>query len=320
MNFFSRTFFVFCCIAFQGLAHSEVVGRHGNLRVQGRHIVDKSDQPVSLAGMSLFWSQWKGEFYNRETVAWLKEDWKASVMRIAVGITDDGYLGKPDVEMKKVRSVVEAAIAEDIYVIIDWHDHHAEDHTAQAVKFFSEVSRDYGQHPNVIYEVYNEPLDVSWSQTIKPYAEKVIATIRENDPDNLIVVGTPRWSQRVDLAAADPIRDVNVAYSLHFYAGTHKDELRSTASVALEAGIPLFVTEWGTVNANGDGAVDRSSMKEWTRFLKDNKLCHLNWSICDKAEGASVLRPGSSTIGGWADSDLTDSGRFVRTLVRQWGH
>ncbi|WED66827.1 glycoside hydrolase family 5 protein [Synoicihabitans lomoniglobus] len=291
------------------------VSVHGRLRTAGNQIVGKHGEPVSLAGMSFFWSQWKGEFYQPSTVAWLKADWQANLVRAAVGVGRDG---QPDPDLDKVHALIRAAIDQDIYVIIDWHDHRAEAHTAAAVAFFEEMARTYAGNPHVIYEIYNEPLQVSWSETIKPYAETVIAAIRAHDPDNLIIVGTPNWSQRVDEAAADPLDDSNVAYTLHFYAGTHKADLRARAITALEANIALFVTEWGTVNADGDGEVDHESVAAWMKFMRQWNLSHANWAVSDKEEGASIVRPGASTSGGWTDDDLTASGRFVRELIRDW--
>lgn len=280
-------------------------------------------QPGSVAGPSLFWSNngWGGEkFYTRGAVAAAKSDWNAKLIRAAMGVEDPGgYIEQPAANLAKVRTVVEAAIANDMYVIIDWHSHHAERHTQAAVQFFQQMARDYGQHNNVIYEIYNEPLGVSWSQTIKPYAQTVIAAIRAIDPDNLIVVGTPRWSQDVDAAANDPITGYrNIAYVLHFYAGTHKQELRNKAQYALDRGIPLFVTEWGTVNANGDGGVNAQETQAWMNFLRDNKISHANWALNDKNEGASALRLGANPQGGWASGDYTASGNLVREIVRGW--
>lgn len=299
-----------------------IVTTHGRLQVAGNRIVGSHGRPVSLAGNSFFWSQWMGRFYTAGTVAWLKQDWGATIVRAALGIhRENGYLQQPAENQQRILTVVDAALAHDLYVIIDWHDHHAEEHAEQAVAFFGDMARRYGHRPNVIYEIFNEPLaKASWAKDIKPYAAKVIAAIRQHDPDNLIVVGTPVWSQRVDLAAADPIQDPNVAYALHFYAGTHKAELRAHAERALQTGAALFVTEWGTCNADGNGPIDQASVREWMAFIRRHDLSHCNWSIADKRETAAVLEPGASAQGGWKEGDLTPSGRFVRDLIRGWGH
>ncbi len=296
---------------------SSPVARHGRLQVKGNRILGKDGRPASLAGMSLFWSQWIPQYYTAETVAWLKKDWNATVIRAAIAAVPGGYVEHPEAEMAKARTVIDAAVKEGVYVIVDWHDHRAEQHADQAATFFAEIAKRYGKKANLIYEIYNEPLKVSWPNVIKPYAEKVIAAIRKHDPDNLIVVGNPSWSQDVDVAAADPIKDPNVAYALHFYAGTHKQWLRDKAKKAMDLGAALFVTEWGTVNANGDGAIDRQSMDEWIAFMKENHLSHCNWSVADKKEGASILNPGTPPAG-WTDAQLTDSGRYVRDLIRGW--
>ncbi len=299
---------------------SGIVSAHGRLRADHSHIVGEDGKPVSLAGVSFGWSQWEAaRFYNAGVVNWLKQDWHASIVRAALGIDPAGYLGQPAENKARVTAVIDAAIAADLYVLIDWHDHHAHQHPELAVAFFQEMARRYGHKPNIIYEIYNEPMgDITWAQDIKPYAERVIAAIRASDPDNLIVVGTPTYSQDVDLATADPIKDPNLAYSLHFYAGTHKQSLRDKALVALNRGFALFVTEWGTCLADGAGGVDAPSVQEWMTFLREHQLSHCNWAVYDKHETASILAPTAASIGNWTDADLSPSGRFARELIRNW--
>jgi endoglucanase len=294
------------------------VENYGQLQVTGNKILGKGNTPVQLRGMSLFWSQWIGKYYNAEAIKWLKDDWRCTVVRasMGVGMAEDGYLKNPEREKQKVIDVVDAAIKEGIYVIIDWHDHHAESNTEASKTFFSEMAAKYGDKPNVIYEIYNEPLNVSWNTVIKPYSEAVIAAIRAKDPDNLIICGTGNWSQRVNEAASNQITDPNVAYTLHFYSATHKQSLRDDAIKALSKGAALFVTEFGTSEASGDGTFDKAETNTWFTFLDENKISWCNWSLADKSETSAALKPGASATGGWASSQLSESGIFIRDYLR----
>jgi endoglucanase len=191
--------------------------------------------------------------------------------------------------------------------------------------FFTEMAQRYGQSPNVIYEIFNEPDDKgpnggadTWD-VIKAYANEIIPVIRAKDPDNLIIVGTPSWSQRVDQAADAPLSGTNIAYTLHFYAATHKQYLRDLATQALNKGVALFVTEWGTCEASGTGTLDAAETDTWLKFLDDNQLSSANWDIADKdGETCSALLPNRSTTGGWSASDLTASGKLVRGKLRAY--
>ncbi|MES2822964.1 MAG: cellulase family glycosylhydrolase [Pseudomonadota bacterium] len=276
-------------------------------------------QVGSISGASMFWSNtgWGAEkYYNAQAVSWLKSDWNAKLVRAAMGVNDTGgYLTDPS-NKTRVMAVVDGAIANDMYVIIDFHTHLAQNYKAQSIAFFQEMATKYGNKTNVIYEIYNEPLQVSWSAVIKPYAIDVIKAIRAIDPDNLIIVGTPTWSQDVDVAALDPIVGYgNIAYTLHFYAGTHKQSLRDKAALALSRGIPLFVTEWGSTDASGDGAVNVTETNAWVAFMKANHISNANWSLTDKAEGSAALVAGSSGTGGW---QLTTSGALARSITQGW--
>jgi aryl-phospho-beta-D-glucosidase BglC (GH1 family) len=298
-----------------------IVSFHGRLRAEKARIFGAHGNPVSLAGNSFFWSQWQGKYYTPEVVGWLKTNWRSTIVRAALGVKPEcgnSYLQHPAENLARVTRVIDAAIAEDIYVIIDWHDHEAHLHTAQAVAFFTDMARRYGHQPHVIYEIFNEPLEVSWVDDVKPYAEQVIAAIRAIDAENLIIVGSPHWSQDVDVAAADPVKGANIAYSLHFYAGTHKQTLRNKAMKAMELGAALFVTEWGACNADGTGPIDHVSVKHWMAFMREYQLSHCVWSVSDKKETASIITPAASPEGSWNDADLTESGLYARHYIRNW--
>ncbi len=218
--------------------------------------------------------------------------------------------------MQKIFQVVDACINLGIYVIVDWHDHEAEDHLEQAKIFFRTIANKYGDKPNLIYEIFNEPLDESWSDVLKPYSEAVITEIRNIDPDNIIVVGTPNWSQDVNDAADDPLEFENIAYTLHFYAGTHRQSLRNKATYAINKGLPLFVTEWGLTGADGAGDLDYAETALWIDFMDQNQLSWCNWTVIDGDGGSAAIKTGSSTTGGWENIDLTPSGLFVRKEIR----
>jgi endoglucanase len=291
------------------------VERHGSISVQGNRIVDKTGQPVMLRGMSLFWSQWMGKYYTPEVVRWLRDDWNVNVIRAAVAVHQGGYMANPKAEMRKLEAVLDAAIANGIYVIVDWHAHEAE--PKAAADFFGKVAKKYGGYPNIIYETYNEPLPKhGWADVLKPYHRQVISSIRTHDPDNLVVVGTRSWSQDVDEAAADPLNLPNVAYVLHFYAGTHKQPLRDKAQKALDRGAALFVTEYGTTEATGNGPVDAEETRRWWNFMENNKISYLAWSIADKRESSAALLPGASTKGRWKDDQISQSGKLIREQIR----
>jgi endoglucanase len=307
--------------AFMARSQTTIVEKYGQLKVKGSYILSEKGDTVQLRGMSFFWHQWMGQFYNPGTVKWLRDDWKCTVVRAAIGVESGGYLEQPFEAKDKTNRIVKAAIEYGIYVIIDYHSHEAHNDVDAAKKFFAEMSKKYGKYPNVIYEIYNEPLkDISWNEDIKPYAEEVIKTIRENDPDNLIICGTRQWSQLVAEASLSPVKDSNTVYTLHFYAASHGEGLREGAKRAIENGIAIFVSEFGTCDYTGSGPLDYEATKEWLKFLDEYKISWCNWSIADKEETSAAVYLGASWSGKWKESKLTPSGKFIREeLIRKNG-
>jgi endoglucanase len=291
------------------------VALHGALSVTGNQVVDKNSNPVQLKGMSLFWSQWMGKYYNSKAIDWLVDDWMVTVIRVAMGVEMDGYLNHTQEEKDMVQSVVEECILKGIYVIVDWHDHHANMHLKESKAFFKEFSHAYGAYPNVLWEIWNEPEEVDWAKVIKPYHEELVPVIRKNSK-SIIILGTDRWSSGVDTASEDPVAGKNLAYTLHFYAFSHKDDYRRKAMTALNNSVPVFVSEWGTCDYSGNGTLDLDSSRMWAKFMDTHNISFINWAVSDKYESCSALLPGANENGDWKDSDLTPSGFFVRKLLR----
>jgi len=285
-------------------AASGPVSYYGQLEASGNRIVgENTGRPAQVKGMSYFWSNWSAKWWNAETLDRMVDEFKCDVVRCSYGVNDNGSVYDSSDETR-LRQVIEAAIARDVYVIIDWHTHGAQKNIREAKSFFTEMAKDYGRYDNVIFELYNEPVQVDWA-TIKAYAEAVIPCIRTYS-DNLILVGTPTWSQDVNNAADNPIRDENVAYVLHFYAGTHGQFLRDKGDYALSKGIPLFVSEWGSVNADGNGGIAYSSTEEWLTWMDQNKLSWCNWAINDKDETSSIF---------YSDGSLRVAGTYLKEIL-----
>jgi len=309
--------FLYLCLLFTVIVTAQPVKKHGQLKVSGVQLVDQHGKPVVLRGMSFGWHCFWPRFYNEGSVKWLAEDWKCDVIRAAMGVEPaDGYLQKPDWSVEKIKNVVDAAIRENIYVIIDFHSHNIK--LEEAKKFFGEMAKAYGKYPNVIYEVFNEPDYETWSE-VKNYSIEVIKTIRAVDPDNIILVGSPHWDQDVQVAADDPIKGFdNLMYTFHFYAATHKDDLRKRGDYALGKGLPLFISESAGMEASGDGPINDAEWDKWIDWAEKNKVSWITWSVSDKNETCSVLLPSARAEGNWKDTDLKESGIKARALLRKY--
>lgn len=289
----------------------------GQLQVKGAQLCSDKGNPIVLRGVSLGWHNLWPRFYNAQAIKWLKDDWHANVIRAAMGIQiEDNYFDNPDFAMKCMSPVIKAAIKNGVYVIIDWHAHTM--HTKEATTFFTNMAKKYGKYPNVIYELYNEPIQDNWD-SLKVYGKTIITAIRQYDPDNIILMGCPHWDQDIDLAAASPIEGVsNVMYTVHFYAATHKDYLRNKMETAIESGLPVFVSECAGMEASGDGPLNTEEWQKWIDLMEKLKVSWVNWSISDKNETCSMLLPRAKSEGNWTNDVIKPYGTKVRNYLREY--
>ena len=296
------------------------------LHVEGTRLVDSQGRPVVMRGISIGWHNLWPRFYNSETVVRLHDDWGCGLFRAAIGADDldellngttyhPGYITDPQGALQKLFAVVDGAVSCGAYIIVDWHSHVL--HLEEATEFFTAVAERYKGVPNVIYELFNEPVGDSWTD-LKAYAESLIATITSIDASHpLILMGCPRWDQAIGEPAADPITSYdNVMYTMHFYAGTHKEWLREATDSAMAAGLPVFISECASMTASGDGPLDLDSWKEWTDWASARGLNMVLWSFSDKDESCSMLTPEALSEGPWPEEVIKPWGRIARDFVR----
>ena len=297
----------------------------GALHVEGSRLVDAAGEPVQLRGVSTHGLAWYPEYVNQEFFDELKRDWGANVVRLALYSAEEGGYATDALRSKLNELVlrgVEYATAADMYVVVDWHtltDANPLTNQWAAAEFFRVVSHDLADHNNVIYEICNEPNgETTWAD-VKAYAADVIPIIRANDPDAVIVVGTPTWSQDIQDAAADPLAESNIMYTLHFYAATHQADLRERLRTAVEGGVPVFVTEFGICEASGDGKIDYDSADAWVQLMDELNVSYVCWNLSNKKEAAALIKASSKKTAGFTVDDLSKEGRWLVETLRAPG-
>lgn len=297
-------------------------GQHGALHVENGKLTDADGNTVQLYGMSTHGIAWFPQYINYDSFRTLRDDWNTNCIRLAMYTAEyGGYCAGGDKEQLKqlVRDGVSYATELGMYVIVDWHilsDCDPNQNKDEAISFFREMAEAFADNDNVLYEICNEPNGGTSWDSIKSYAEEVIPVIRAQKPDAVILVGTPTWSQEIDKAAASPLDDSNVMYTLHFYAGTHKDDLRNRLETCVQNGLPVFVSEFGMCDASGNGANDFVSTTKWLDLLNKYQISFCCWNLANKDESSSVFKASSTALSDWTDDDFNESGRWIRDYFR----
>jgi endoglucanase len=297
-------------------------GQHGALHVENGKLTDADGNIVQLYGMSTHGIAWFPQYINYDSFRTLRDDWNTNCIRLAMYTAEyGGYCAGGDKEQLKqlVRDGVSYATELGMYVIVDWHilsDCDPNQNKDEAIAFFREMSEAFADNDNVLYEICNEPNSGTSWDSIKSYAEEVIPVIREQKPDAVILVGTPTWSQEIDKAAASPLTFDNIMYTLHFYAGTHKDDLRNRLETCAQNNLPVFVSEFGMCDASGNGANDFDSTTKWLDLLNKYQISFCCWNLANKDESSSVFKAASTALFDWTDEDFNESGRWIRDYFR----
>ena len=288
------------------------VSYNGYLKLDGVNIVNQYNEQIVLKGVSSHGLQWFNYLITDENIKELKS-WNSNVFRLAMYTKEGGYIDNKNIYDTLIKDI-DLIISNDMYVIVDWHilsDNNPNTYKKEAMEFFDKISLKYKDSPNVIYEIANEPNGSTTWKDIKKYAVDIIKTIRKNT-NNIIIVGTPTWSQDVDKVINNKIDSNNIMYALHFYSGTHKESLREKASNALKNNIPIIISEFGVSDASGNGGTYLDEANKWFEFINKNNISYINWSLSDKNESSALLKPNNKIIN---DNTLSESGKYIKKII-----
>ncbi|MFK7770373.1 MAG: glycoside hydrolase family 5 protein [Mariniblastus sp.] len=285
------------------------VEKHGQLKVEGNHLVNSKGEVVQLKGVGTHGLQWFGDFYkDGVAIKCAAKDWNAQVVRLTVYLYEEGYLDNPKLKPedfdKMIFAIADSCIENGVYCIIDWHVHHPgfpSYYLKDAKIFFDKMAKRYAGVPNILYEIANEPNrtgykdveghEVTWKE-IKEYANEVIPVIRKHSPDSVVLVGTPAWSSLGQSAGRkwqeigdDPLKKKNILYVVHFYAAGH-NFYKAVDEAAKK--LPLFVTEWASATWETDSKNDPKQTAVWLEVINRHKI---GWTYWNFAPGNSVFSP-----------------------------
>ena len=297
---------------------------YGALHVEDGQLVDEDGNVAVLTGVSSHGLSWYPEYVTPETIESLRNNWGINVIRLAMYTSDyNGYcVAGEDIQStlkSNIDAAVEAATDNDMYVIIDWHilnDGNPNEYKSQAIQFFGEMVRKYEDNENVIYEICNEPNgDTTW-EDICDYANEVIPVIRNVDEDAVILVGTPDWSSDLESVIESPLDYDNIMYTYHFYAGTHKSSARNTLTDALDEGLPVFISEYGFVSADGDGTIDTKEAAKWQDIIDEYQLSSCIWNLSNKDEGSALISADCDKTYDWEEEELSEQGQYFFDLLK----
>lgn len=305
-------------ISFRQVSKASAVSANGRLSVKGTKLVNEKGKTFVIKGVSTHGLSWYPQYVNKKSFQTLKKK-GVNTIRLAMYTEDyNGYCTGGAENQKTLKKLVakgvKLASKLGMYAIIDWHilnDGNPMNHQAEAKKFFKEMAKKYRSKKNVLYEICNEPNGAGDWNNITAYAKAVIKTIRSVDKKAVIIVGTPTWSQDVDVAAQNPLKGKNIMYALHFYAATHGQYLRDKYETALKQGLPVLVTEFGISDAYGNGNLSKSEGDAWMKLLNKNKTGRVCWNLSNKAESSALLNPSCKKTGGWKSEDYSEQAKWL---------
>ncbi|ACU59504.1 cellulase family glycosylhydrolase [Chitinophaga pinensis] len=316
-----------CLLGFSSQTHAQTpVQKNGQLQVIGTKLCNQYGNPIQLRGMSTHGIQWYGwgSCLTAASLDALAYDWGADILRISLYVQEGGYETDPTGFTNQVNRLIEEATARGMYALVDWHQLTPGDpnaNLARAKTFFSAIANTHKNKNNIIYDICNEPNSGATWAKIKTYADQMIPFIRAIDNDAVILVGTHGWST-MGLSGDGSLQDIfnnplthgNVMYTFHFYAKDHRTAYLNQLNTASDR-LPVFVTEFGTQEASGDGANDFAMAQQYIDLMARKKISWTNWNYSDDFRSGAVWITGTCSNGPWTTARLKPAGAWIRERI-----
>jgi len=329
-----------------------------------RHIFHGVDRP------SLEWDP-QGEFNGGEGIPAsdfrAMASWHANIVRIAMNQDfwlSNAALYEPDYEDTVDRAVHDAeAAGMDVILDLHWSDAGNIDVTetgntrgaqqnsslfsdqqqmadVNSKEFWSQVATKYAGDGHVLFELYNEPNNVSWDvwihggmvETSGPSGsvvsfqvvgmQELYDTVRQTGANNLVIAGGLNWAFDLSGVGQNPIQGFNVMYATHPYDTSDRSPSVWSSSfgyLAIGDIAPVIATEFGDGSSGCTGAWDT----ELIQFAAQYEISWTAWAWwaetgADAASGCAfpaLLSDWNYTPTSTSDPTVPGQGQVVKAAL-----
>ncbi len=321
------------------------------LKVVGTKILNSRGAPVLLRGVNAasleFTSDGQGHII--ETVLRAIHEWHVNLIRLP--LTQDRWFGKAPEQTNNfqpyrdlVRQIVNVCATNRCYIILDLHwsdcnewgknigQHSMPD--SNSITFWQDLAPVYANHPAVLFDLYNEPHDVSWdiwlhggTITDKPNNRRqmrdpktfqavgmqtLLDTVRATGANNVVIAGGLDWAYDFSgilegRQLADP-HGHGVIYANHCY--DNKNQSVDTWIANMEkasATLPIIVSEFGGNAGPGHIVPTDNWLLHVLQALEKHEWSWVAWDLHPNA------RP--SLIADWNYTVTTNFGVYVKQAL-----
>ena len=291
------------------------------LKVAGTQILDSQNHPVRLCGVNAACMEFTsdGEGHILKTVNVAIQDWHVNIIRLP--LSQDRWFGKAHEQTdggKEYRALVKQIVSEcarqHCYIILDlhWSDcnewgknigQHSMPDTNSLV-FWKSIAPIYANNPAVLFDLYNEPHDVSWDvwltggfikdkpnrwdMTAKDYQcvgmQTVLDTIRATGAKNVVICGGLDWaydfSGILDGRQLSDLTGNGVIYANHCYDNKHQSVYTWIANMeAATAKLPVIVSEFGGNSGPSKMAPNDNWLLHVLQAIEEHQWSYTAWDL-----------------------------------------